>query len=116
MVGRDEDSLGWYECVTGDFVHEVVFLAPSYLQRVQLFDRRGDYAKAREFYQRFIALWSGADSAQLSAVGAAKQRLMRLGAAAFASLMGNLDVEFSSVLDFINGQCLGYSSCVASWV
>ncbi|MEA2763662.1 MAG: hypothetical protein QOK07_66 [Gemmatimonadaceae bacterium] len=116
MVGRDEDSLGWYESATGDFVHEVVFLAPSYLQRAQIFDRRGDYAKAREFYQRFIALWSGADPDQGAGLRAAKQRLMRLGAAAFASLLGNLDVEFSSVLDFINGLCVGYSSCVASWV
>ena len=113
MVGRDEDSLGWYEGATGDFVHEAIFLAPSYLHRAQIHDRRGDYGPARDFYGRFISLWSGADQDQVAVLRAAKQRLVRLGGAALSSLIGNLDAQFSSVLDFINGQCAGYSSCVA---
>jgi serine/threonine-protein kinase len=78
-VGRDEDALGWYESVTGDFTHEVVFLAPSYLRRAQLHDRRGDYSEAREFYQRFISLWRGGEPEEALVVKDAQQRLIRLG-------------------------------------
>lgn len=79
MVGRHEDALGWYECVTGDFTHEVIFLAPSYLRRAQIHDRRGDYARAREFYQRFISLWRGSEPEEALVVQDAHQRLIRLG-------------------------------------
>jgi hypothetical protein len=76
---RDEDALVWYDCVSSDFVHEVVFLAPSCLRRAQIHDRRGDRARAIEFYQRFIALWRGAEPDEATMVAAAQQRLMRLG-------------------------------------
>lgn len=79
MVDREEDALRWYECVTSDFVHEIVFLAPSYLRRAEIHDRRGDYAQARDFYQRFIALWSGGEPEEAAVVARAQQRLIRLG-------------------------------------
>ena len=79
MADREEDALRWYECVTSDFVHEIVFLAPSYLRRAEIHDRRGDYAQARDFYQRFIALWSGGEPEEAAVVARAQQRLIRLG-------------------------------------
>jgi tetratricopeptide (TPR) repeat protein len=79
LIGRDEEALGWYECVTGDFTHELVFLGPSYLRRAQIYDRRGDYAQAREFYQRFITLWRDAEPEEAALVTEAQHRLVRLG-------------------------------------
>jgi tetratricopeptide (TPR) repeat protein len=79
ILGRDEEALRWYECVSGDFVHEFVFLAPSYLRRATIHDRRGDYAEARNFYQRFIALWREGEPEEAAVVADAKRRLLRLG-------------------------------------
>lgn len=78
-VGRDEEALRWYECVPADFVHEIVFLAPSYLRRAEIHDRRGEYAKARDFYQRFIALWREGEPEEAAVVADAQRRLVRLG-------------------------------------
>ena len=79
VVGRDEDALLWYECVSSDFVHEVVFLAPSHLRRATIYDRRGDHANARNHYQRFIALWGDAEPEEALVVADAQRRLVRLG-------------------------------------
>jgi len=79
LLGRDEEALRWYECVSADFVHEVVFLAPSYLRRATIHDRRGDYPQARDFYQRFIALWREGDPEEVAVVADAQRRLVRLG-------------------------------------
>lgn len=79
LVGRDEDALRWYECASGDFIHEVVFLAPSLLRRATIHDRRGEHAKARDLYQRFIALWRDAEPEEALVVADAQRRLIRLG-------------------------------------
>jgi DNA-binding SARP family transcriptional activator/tetratricopeptide (TPR) repeat protein len=79
LLGRDEEALRWYECVSSDFVHEFVFLAPSYLRRATIHDRRGDYAQARDFYQRFIALWRDGEPEEVAVVADAQRRLVRLG-------------------------------------
>jgi len=79
LLGRDEEALRWYECVSSDFVHEFVFLAPSYLRRATIHDRRGDYAQARDFYQRFIALWRDGEPEEAAVVADAQRRLVRLG-------------------------------------
>jgi tetratricopeptide (TPR) repeat protein len=78
-VGRDEDALRWYDAVSADFVHEVVYLAPSYLRRAKIHDRRGDYLKACEFYQRFIVLWRDAEPDEAAIVADAQRRLVRIG-------------------------------------
>jgi DNA-binding SARP family transcriptional activator len=79
IVGRDEDALRWYECVPADFVHEVVFLAPSHLRRATIHERRGEHANARDLYQRFIALWRDAEPEEAAVVADAQRRLIRLG-------------------------------------
>lgn len=79
LAGRDEEALRWYECVSADFVHEVVFLAPSFLRRATIHDRRGDYPQARHFYQRFIALWRDGEPEEVAVVADAQRRLVRLG-------------------------------------
>jgi DNA-binding SARP family transcriptional activator/tetratricopeptide (TPR) repeat protein len=79
LLGRDEEALRWYECVSADVIHEVVFLAPSYLRRATIHDRRGDYPQAREFYQRFIALWRDGEPEEAAVVADAQRRLVRLG-------------------------------------
>ncbi len=81
IVGRDEEALLWYDCATADFVHEIVFLAPSYLRRAGIHERRGDYPAARDFYRRFIELWRNADTAELVVVAEAQRKLTRLGTA-----------------------------------
>ena len=88
-LGRDEEALRWYSVVPegpeGDAADgvalptlELALLAPSYLRRAELFERRGDRATARELHARFAALWADADAPAREVVRKAAERAARL--------------------------------------
>ncbi|MBW8771867.1 MAG: protein kinase, partial [Gemmatimonadetes bacterium] len=55
------------------------YYAPSLRRMAELYEAKGDMAKARDHYQRFIDLWRNADPSFQPQVAEAKRRLAALG-------------------------------------
>ncbi|MFL5496289.1 MAG: tetratricopeptide repeat protein [Gemmatimonadales bacterium] len=53
-------------------------LAPSYKRLGELYEERGDRAKARHYYSRFVELWKDSDPELKPVVSAVRQRLRQL--------------------------------------
>jgi len=45
----------------------------------ELFEQRGDRAKARHYYSRFVELWKDADAELKPAVSGVRERLRQIG-------------------------------------
>jgi tetratricopeptide (TPR) repeat protein len=60
--------------ITGD----ALFLAAAYKRLGELYDEKGDRAKAVSYYTKFVELWNGADPELQSSVRDVKARLVRL--------------------------------------
>ena len=58
---------------------DAAFYAPALERLGELYEAKGDRAKARGYYQRFIERWRKADAALQPRVAAAKERLTALG-------------------------------------
>ncbi|HXY69493.1 MAG TPA: hypothetical protein VEH62_08590, partial [Gemmatimonadales bacterium] len=56
-------------------------LAPVYRRLGELYEAKGDRARALDYYGRFVDLWKNADPELQPAVREVRQRLSRLGAA-----------------------------------
>ena len=78
-TGRDSEALRWYESRVDLFVSEVIYLAPAALRAAEIYDRRGEAAKAMENYRLFIKLWGGADPELQPLITKARERLAVLG-------------------------------------
>ncbi len=63
---------------SGPFSNDATQLAPSYNRLGELYDQRGDRAKARHYYSRFVELWKGSDPELKPVVSAVRQRLRQL--------------------------------------
>ena len=59
---------------------ESTLLAQTYRRLGELYEARGDRAKARDYYGRFVDLWAGADQELQPAVRDARERIARLAA------------------------------------
>ena len=59
----------------GPFSDDATQLAPSYQRLGELFEQRGDRAKARRYYSRFVELWKDSDAELKPAVSGVRQRL-----------------------------------------
>ncbi|MGH7673821.1 MAG: protein kinase domain-containing protein [Gemmatimonadales bacterium] len=57
---------------------EATTLAPTYRRLGELYEARGDRARARDYYGRFVNLWNGADQELQPAVREVRQRLAQL--------------------------------------
>ncbi|MBW8771869.1 MAG: tetratricopeptide repeat protein, partial [Gemmatimonadetes bacterium] len=62
-----------------DEYNDAAFYAPALQRLGELYEAKGDRAKAQEYYQRFIDRWRKADPALQPRVAAAKERLTALG-------------------------------------
>ena len=60
------------------FSHDGTQLAPACKRLGELYEQRGDRAKARHYYSRFAELWKKADPELKPAVNAVQQRLRQL--------------------------------------
>jgi tetratricopeptide (TPR) repeat protein len=65
----------------GPFGNDVTQLAPSYQRLGELFEQRGDRAKARHYYSRFVELWKDSDAELKPVVSVVRQRLRQLAGA-----------------------------------
>jgi len=64
----------------GSFSDDATQLAPALKRLGELYEQRGDRAKARHHYSRFVEQWKNADAELKPAVLEVKQRLRQLGA------------------------------------
>jgi eukaryotic-like serine/threonine-protein kinase len=79
-----DSAIAWYEQYVSTPYHLRLFedawhLAPSHERLAQLYEARGDRARAERHYRRFVELWSRADPELQPRVAAARQHLARLG-------------------------------------
>lgn len=69
----------WRNQAVGVFAgNDHVYLAGSYKRLAELYDAKGDTAKAVEYYGRFVDLWKNADPVLQPKVAAARRRLQAL--------------------------------------
>jgi serine/threonine-protein kinase len=62
-------------------MNDATELAPAYKRLGELYDRRGDHGKAKEYYARFVALWKDCDPELRPQVETARRRLAELAKA-----------------------------------
>jgi serine/threonine protein kinase/tetratricopeptide (TPR) repeat protein len=62
----------------GLFSNDATQLAPSYKRLGELFEQRGDRAKSRHYYSRFVERWKDSDAELKPAVSGVRQRLRHL--------------------------------------
>src|SRR2546427_95213 len=84
-AGQRDSAVAVYErAVTtpGYFraLEEEATLGPTYRRLGELYEQRGDTARAREYYGRFVELWKDADAELQPEVKEVRQSLVRLGA------------------------------------
>jgi tetratricopeptide (TPR) repeat protein len=77
-LGRDDAALRWYASLGQVGPFEVAFVAPSYLGRARIHDRRGERAEAVRLYRRFAEMWKDADPAWQPEVERARERAREL--------------------------------------
>jgi tetratricopeptide (TPR) repeat protein len=83
LAGERDSAVAVYErAVTtpGYFraFEEQATLGPTYRRLGELFEERGDTARARDYYNRFLDLWKDADAELQPAVRDVRQKLARL--------------------------------------
>jgi tetratricopeptide (TPR) repeat protein len=76
-LGREEEAIPWYRV----YAYDLLYTAPARLRLAQIYERRGDRAKAAEHYGQFIELWKDCDPELRPLVESARQRLARPGVA-----------------------------------
>jgi DNA-binding SARP family transcriptional activator/tetratricopeptide (TPR) repeat protein len=81
-VGRDAEALDWYRTIAERATYELVYVAPARWRQGQIYEQRGDRARALTSYRAVIRLWREADPALRSVVIEASRRARELGAKA----------------------------------
>jgi tetratricopeptide (TPR) repeat protein len=80
-LGRHEEAYRWYETAGFHSLYDVIFLAPSYLRRAEIHERRGESQEALGHYRRFVTLWQECDPELRDRVDSARRSIARLEAA-----------------------------------
>jgi serine/threonine protein kinase/tetratricopeptide (TPR) repeat protein len=62
----------------GPFSSDATQLAPSYKRLGELYEQRGDRARARQYYSRFVEVWNDSDPELKPVVSSVRQRLRHL--------------------------------------
>lgn len=76
-AGHVREAITWLETFPDPAGYDVWFLGPALLRRAQLHTSLGERQAARRTYERFIALWQGADGELAGAVKDARAALAR---------------------------------------
>jgi tetratricopeptide (TPR) repeat protein len=74
-AGQDTAAIRWFSSFETSASDDVLYLAPSHLERARLYARLGQRAVAAEHYRRFIALWQHCDPALRPVVADAQHEL-----------------------------------------
>jgi DNA-binding SARP family transcriptional activator/TolB-like protein len=74
-LGRYEDALPWYRALS---YRDFLYTAPAHLRLAQIYERRGQWWKAFEHYDRFLELWRDSDPALQPLVQQAREAMARL--------------------------------------
>ncbi len=82
-AGQQDSALATYEQIVStpglySLNDNFYTLAPTYKRLGELYEARGDRAKAREYYGRFVDLWKDADPELQPVVGDVRARLAQL--------------------------------------
>jgi tetratricopeptide (TPR) repeat protein len=77
-LGRLEEALAWYNSFGEISVYDLIYLAPSHLQRGEICETFGEREQAIQHYTRFIALWQNCDPELKPMITNAKARLAQL--------------------------------------
>ena len=83
-AGNDDSTLAALEPVvnsinTRDQTSDALYYGPALNRLGEIYEARGDKAKAREYYQRFVDLWRAADPNFQPQVAEARRRIAALG-------------------------------------
>ena len=84
QLGRPEEARRWYGSIVQSSVYELIYLAPSHLERARLWERLGNRRRAASHYRRVVAVWKDCDAELRPAVDEAAARLQRIGSGARA--------------------------------
>jgi tetratricopeptide (TPR) repeat protein len=60
-AGQNPEALRWYETASKHSSFDVVYLAPSYLRRAEIYEQLGEKKRAIDHYRRFLELWQECD-------------------------------------------------------
>jgi len=74
QLAREDEALQWYRSLA----YDLLYTGPAELRQAQIYEHRGDRARAIEHYGRFIQLWRGCDPALQPVVQEARDALGRL--------------------------------------
>jgi len=82
-AGQPDSALAVYEraVTTPGYLRafeEQATLGPTYRRLGELYEQRGDTARARDYYGRFVELWKDADAVLQPEVREVRQRMARL--------------------------------------
>jgi tetratricopeptide (TPR) repeat protein len=77
-LGRDDEALQWYNSFAENQTFDLIFEPPALLRRAEIFAKRGDRARAKQYYQQFIKLWENCDRDLKPVVDSARARLAQL--------------------------------------
>jgi tetratricopeptide (TPR) repeat protein len=83
LAGEPDSALAAYEQAAGTrrmlgLLDESSLLARTYRRLGERYEERGDRARAREYYGRFVELWEGADAELQPSVRDVRQRIGKL--------------------------------------
>jgi tetratricopeptide (TPR) repeat protein len=74
-AGQDTAAIRWYTSFETGAVDDVLYLAPSHLERARLYARLGRRALAAAHYRAFLALWRQCDPPLRPVVAQAQREL-----------------------------------------
>jgi tetratricopeptide (TPR) repeat protein len=78
-LGRDDEALSWYENgFSASFSMSFLYHAQAARRLAEMYERRGERAKAIEQYSRFVRMWAQCDPPLRPLVVEARARLARL--------------------------------------
>ncbi|MCI0693454.1 CHAT domain-containing protein [candidate division KSB1 bacterium] len=77
-LGRFEEALAWYDSFGEISIYDLIYLAPSHLQRGEIYETMGEREQAIQHYTRFIKLWQNCDPELKPMLTNAKARLAQL--------------------------------------
>jgi tetratricopeptide (TPR) repeat protein len=78
QVGRDREAIRWYASFAEHSIYDLIFLAPSFLRRGEIYERLGQPQRAADHYRQFLESWSDADAELRPHVERARSRLAAL--------------------------------------
>jgi tetratricopeptide (TPR) repeat protein len=74
QAARHAEALRWYRSFEGSAVHDRIYAAPAHWHSAKIHEALGDRERAALHYQRFVELWSDADSEFASMVEEARSK------------------------------------------